>query len=104
MEVFEILSICQVHCHKLSPNLRKQSKEVKIALLSKDTRKAAEFEVNKLEVLLAQVVRRPDSEIFPTHLRCGTTRKADLLERKYFELINLILSMLENIMVLHIPV
>ena len=54
-----------MHCHKLSPNLRKQSKEVKLALLSKDTRKAAEMEVNKLEVLLAQVVKRQGSE---THI------------------------------------
>lgn len=46
---------CQVHCHKLSPNLRKQTKDVKMALLNKNMAKAAELEINKLEVLLAQV-------------------------------------------------
>jgi len=45
----------QVHCHKLSPNLRKQTKDVRMALLNKNMAKAAELEINKLEVLLAQV-------------------------------------------------
>ena len=44
---------------KLSPNLRKQTKEVKTALINKDQKKALELEVKKLEVLLA-MVREPD--------------------------------------------
>ena len=40
---------------KLSPNLRRQSKEVKLATIAKDMRKAAMMEVKKLENLLAQV-------------------------------------------------
>ena len=73
-----------MHCHKLSPNLRKQSKEVKLALLSKDTRKAAEMEVNKLEVLLAQVMKTQYSKIHLTHLlRCGITRRTELPKKIY---------------------
>ena len=48
-----------VQCLKLSPNLRKQTKEVKTALINKDPKKALEFEVKKLETLLA-MVREPD--------------------------------------------
>ena len=48
-----------VHCLKLSPNLRRQSKEVKTALLNKDLKKAGEMEIKKLEQLLGQV-REPD--------------------------------------------
>ena len=44
-----------VHSVKLSPNLRRQSKEMKLALLNKDTKTAGELEVKKLEILLAQV-------------------------------------------------
>ena len=40
---------------KLSPNLRKQAKDVKIALISKDTKKAGFLEVKKLKDLLYQV-------------------------------------------------
>ena len=40
---------------KLSPNLRKQSREVRQALLNKDTKKAGELEIKKLDDLLAQV-------------------------------------------------
>ena len=40
---------------KLSPNLRRQTREVRQALLSKDTKKAGELEVKKLDDLLAQV-------------------------------------------------
>jgi hypothetical protein len=47
-----------VHCHKLSPNLRKQTKDVRMALAARNPLKAAELEVNKLEVLLAQVGAR----------------------------------------------
>ena len=47
---------------KLSPNLRRQSKEVKMAVVSKDLRKAAIMEVKKLEDLLAQVRDIPDQQ------------------------------------------
>ena len=50
-----------VQCLKLSPNLRKQTKEVKAALLNKDSKKALEFEIKKLETLLA-MVREPDEK------------------------------------------
>ena len=40
---------------KLSPNLRKQAKDVKVALISKDTKKAGVLEVKKLKDLLYQV-------------------------------------------------
>ena len=48
-----------VHCLKLSPNLRKQTREVKAALVDKDEKKALMFEVKKLESILA-MVREPD--------------------------------------------
>ena len=48
-----------VHCLKLSPNLRKQTREVKAALVDKDEKKAMMFEVKKLESILA-MVREPD--------------------------------------------
>ena len=48
-----------IQCLKLSPNLRKQTKDVKTALMNKDPKKALELEVKKLEVLLA-MVREPD--------------------------------------------
>lgn len=44
-----------VHCLKLSPNLRKQTKGVRSALLNKDKKKALELEVKKLNVILAMV-------------------------------------------------
>jgi hypothetical protein len=44
-----------VQCLKLSPNLRRQSKEVKAALLNKDLKKAGEMEIKKLDQLLGQV-------------------------------------------------
>ena len=50
-----------VHCLKLSPNLRRQSKEVKTALLNKDLKKAGEMEIKKLEQLLGQV-REPEND------------------------------------------
>ena len=40
---------------KLSPNLRKQSREVKIALAAKDLKKAGELEIKKLANILGQV-------------------------------------------------
>ena len=51
-----------IHCLKLSPNLRRQSKDVRMAILNKDLVKAGELEVRKLKVLLAQV-REPEEEI-----------------------------------------
>ena len=48
-----------VHCLKLSPNLRKQTKEVRVALANREPKKALELEVKKLENLLA-MVREPD--------------------------------------------
>ena len=48
-----------MHCLKLSPNLRKQTKEVRQALITKDEKKAHMYEVKKLETLLA-MVREPD--------------------------------------------
>ena len=50
-----------IHCLKLSPNLRRQSKDVRMAILNKDLVKAGELEVGKLKVLLAQV-REPGVE------------------------------------------
>ena len=50
-----------IQCLKLSPNLRKQTKDVKTAFLNKDNKKALELEVKKLEVLLA-MVREPDDQ------------------------------------------
>ena len=43
------------HSLKLSPNLRRQSKEVKMAMVSKDFKKAAQLEIKKLDDLLSQV-------------------------------------------------
>ena len=45
----------EIHSLKLSPNLRRQSKDVKIATISNDFTKAAFLEVKKLEDLLEQV-------------------------------------------------
>ena len=45
----------EVHSMKLSPNLRKQSREVKIALAAKDLKKAGELEIKKLANILGQV-------------------------------------------------
>ena len=47
---------------KLSPNLRKQTKGVKSALLNKDKKKALEVEVKKLLVILA-MVREPEDVV-----------------------------------------
>ena len=44
-----------IQCLKLSPNLRRMDKAVKTALLNKDTKKAGEMEIKKLEKVLAQV-------------------------------------------------
>ena len=44
-----------IHSLKLSPNLRKQTREVKIALAAKDFKRAGELEVKKLVNILGQV-------------------------------------------------
>ena len=46
---------------KLSPNLRKVSRDVRIALANKNATQAAALEVKKLDDILAQV-RNPDKE------------------------------------------
>lgn len=51
----------KIYFLQLSPNLRKQSRDVKIALANKNHAKAAALEIKKLEVLLAQV-RDPGKE------------------------------------------
>ena len=51
-----------MQCLKLSPNLRKQTKGVRTALLQKDKKKALEIEVKKLEVILA-MVREPEDVV-----------------------------------------
>ena len=61
----------QVHSLKLSPNLRKQSRDVKIALANKNQAKAAMLEIKKLDDLLAQV-RNPDKEDADTELDVET--------------------------------
>ena len=47
---------------KLSPNLRKLTKEVKAATINKDAKKIWTFETKKLEVLLA-MVKEPEEGI-----------------------------------------
>ena len=47
---------------KLSPNLRKLTKEVKAATINKDQKKILSFETKKLEVLLA-MVKEPDDGV-----------------------------------------
>ena len=47
---------------KLSPNLRKLTKEVKAATINKDPKKILSFETKKLEVLLA-MVKEPDDGV-----------------------------------------
>ena len=48
-----------MQCLKLSPNLRKQAREVKTAIINKDKKKALQCEVKKLLVILA-MVREPE--------------------------------------------
>ena len=45
----------EVHSLKLSPNLRKQTREVKLALATKDLKRAGQLEVKKLANILGQV-------------------------------------------------
>ena len=51
----KLIFLCASQCLKLSPNLRRQSKEVKAALLNKDLKRAGEMEIKKLDQLLGQV-------------------------------------------------
>lgn len=51
-----------VHCLKLSPNLRKQTKEIRTAWINKEPKKAHELEVKKLMSLLA-MVREQDEKV-----------------------------------------
>ena len=47
----------EVHSLKLSPNLRKQTREVKLALATKDRKRAGQLEVKKLANILGQDLR-----------------------------------------------
>jgi hypothetical protein len=55
-----------IQCLKLSPNLRKLTKEVKAATLNKDPKKILSFETKKLEVLLA-MVKEPEEGAHDEH-------------------------------------
>ena len=50
---------------KLSPNLRKKTKEIKNAILAKDRKKILKLEVKKLESIMA-MVREPEDKIEDT--------------------------------------
>nr|XP_040567096.1 dynein intermediate chain 1, axonemal-like isoform X1 [Lepeophtheirus salmonis] len=50
-----------IQCLKLSPNLRKQTKDIRMAFSNKDAKKALELEKKKLESLLAMVKDTSDS-------------------------------------------
>ena len=54
-----------VQCLKLSPNLRKKTKEIKNAILAKDRKKILKLEVKKLESIMA-MVREPEDKIEDT--------------------------------------
>ena len=49
-----------VHSLKLSPNLRKMSKEAEAALQNEDMFKYRQAEVNKVEKILSQVIQKED--------------------------------------------
>ena len=51
-----------VQCLKLSPNLRKKTKEIKSATMAKDNKKVLKLEIKKLESIMA-MVREPDDII-----------------------------------------
>ena len=53
-----------IHSLKLSPNLRRLSKEVKVATISKDLKRAGILEVKKLNDLLAHVRADSNEEYF----------------------------------------
>lgn len=50
-----------IHCFKLSPNLRQQTRKLKAALVDKDAKKVMMIETAKLENILA-MVREPDED------------------------------------------
>lgn len=51
-----------IHSLKLSPNLRKKTKEAKRALDNKDVKEFKRVEVSKLEKILSQVIQHsPDT-------------------------------------------
>ena len=50
---------------KLSPNLRKKTKEIKNAILAKDRKKILKLEVKKLESIMA-MVREPEDKVEDT--------------------------------------
>jgi hypothetical protein len=52
-----------IQCLKLSPNLRRHSKDIKNAVFSKDPKKILAFETKKLEILLAMVKEPDDKEV-----------------------------------------
>ena len=58
----KLIFLCASQCLKLSPNLRRQSKEVKAALLNKDLKRAGEMEIKKLDQLLGQVGMEGDGD------------------------------------------
>ena len=51
-----------VHTLKLSPNLRKRSKESQAALISNDTKLFQELELRKLESVVGQVMEPLDKD------------------------------------------
>ena len=58
------LNFCRgfVQCLKLSPNLRKQAKDIQTALRNKNAKKALELEVKKLQTIMA-MVREPEDVV-----------------------------------------
>ncbi|CAB4063118.1 DNAI1 [Lepeophtheirus salmonis] len=61
IKMFEQSSSGYIQCLKLSPNLRKQTKDIRMAFSNKDAKKALELEKKKLESLLAMVKDTSDS-------------------------------------------
>ena len=49
-----------VHSLKISPNLKKKSKEAEAALENEDLFKYKQAEVNKVEKILSQVIQKED--------------------------------------------
>ena len=62
--IFCDLYFCRgfVQCLKLSPNLRKQAKDIQTALRNKNAKKALELEVKKLQTIMA-MVREPEDVV-----------------------------------------
>ena len=51
-----------VHCLKLSPNLRKESRKIRAALLENDARKWKELQIEKLLIFI-EMVRDPQKRL-----------------------------------------